>query len=139
MANTENTSSILSIDKLISSFSRPKTTLSGPSQHQHSHPRLSNIRGHPGRSGQLLERASGQPGAVQGTGLFWQPHRSVSVKKKDKSTTTDLHILPLKPNMIGSPSELHLTGSLGCIKSCLEKQKTWEARTLQLMCRCLAD
>lgn len=100
---------------------------------------LPNIHGHPGRSGQPLERAWGQPGAGQGTGLIWQPHRTVSVEKKEKSTTTDLHILRLKLNVFGGPGELHLTGSLGRVKPCLEKQRTWEGGTLQLTCCWLAD
>lgn len=82
---------------------------------------LPNIHGRPGRSGQHAERDSDQPGAVQGTGLLWQPHRSVSVEEKDTSTDTDLHILGLKLYTLGGPSEFHLTGCLGRVKSCLEK------------------
>lgn len=47
-------------------------------------------------------------------------------ERKNKSTATDLHILRLKLNMFCSPSKFHFTGSLGRIKSCLEKQKTWK-------------
>ena len=62
------------------------------------------------------------------------------MEKKDKSTTTDLNILRLKLNVFGGgPSELHLTGSLGRVKPFLEKQRTWEGGTLQVMCYWLAD
>lgn len=88
-----------------------------------------NIHAQPGRSEQPPlppEIASDQPGAVWDTGQTWQPHRSVSMEKKDKSSATDLHILRLKPYMLCSPRKFRLTGSLGCIKPCLKKQKTWK-------------
>ena len=58
----------------------------------------------------------------------WQLQKGVSVGKKDNSTATDLHILRLKLNRFCGPSKFHLTGSLGCIKSCLENKERgrWE-------------
>lgn len=46
--------------------------------------------------------------------------------KKDKSPATDLHFLRGKLNMFCGPCKFRLTRSLGRIKSCLEKQKTWK-------------
>lgn len=84
---------------------------------------LPNIHVHPGGSGQPLRRAWRQPGAGWGTGRrFWQLQRTVSVERKDKSTTTDLHILWLKLYTFGSPGGFHLTGSLGRVKPRLGKE-----------------